>query len=153
MVLENIISNIKAAIGKVNITESIPVYKAILDDKLDDRKINVFNINPEEEMQEAVKNDSKKINFYKINLPEGANAISYSNCIFYDNQNRTLPVGQDISSKILVDVASLDLNMKNKSTFRVLDFEDKNDDFSKIFVKTVNVFEFDAVYNNNWKIF
>lgn len=149
MVLENIISNIKTAISKVQITESMPVYKAILDEKLDDRKINIFNINPEEEMQEAVKNDSKKINFYKINLPENANAISYTNCIFYDNQNRTLPLGQDISNKILVDTTAIELSMKNKSTFRILDFEDKNDDFSKIVVKTVNVFEFDAVIKSN----
>ena len=127
----------------------MPVYKAILDEKLDDRKINIFNINPEEEMQEAVKNDSKKINFYKINLPENANAISYTNCIFYDNQNRTLPLGQDISNKILVDTTAIELSMKNKSTFRILDFEDKNDDFSKIVVKTVNVFEFDAVIKSN----
>lgn len=144
MTLEKIISSIKEAVGKVNTTEEIPVYKAVLDDKLDDRQINVFNINPEEEMQEAVKKKSKKINFYKINLPQGSNAISFTNCIFYDNQNKTLPVGQDISTKILVDTSKLNLSLNSKSTFRILDFEDENDDFSDISVKTVNVFEFDA---------
>lgn len=144
MTLEKIISSIKEAVGKVNTTEEIPVYKAVLDDKLDDRQINVFNINPEEEMQEAVKKKSKKINFYKINLPQGSNAVSFTNCIFYDNQNKTLPVGQDISTKILVDTSKLNLSLNSKSTFRILDFEDENDDFSDISVKTVNVFEFDA---------
>lgn len=144
MTLEKIISSIKEAVSKVNTTEEIPVYKAVLDDKLDDRQINVFNINPEEEMQEAVKKKSKKINFYKTNLPQGTNAISFTNCIFYDNQNKTLPVGQDISTKILVDTSKLNLSLNSKSTFRILDFEDENDDFSDISVKTVNVFEFDA---------
>ncbi len=144
MTLEKIISSIKEAVGKVNTTEEIPVYKAVLDDKLDDRQINVFNINPEEEMQEAVKKKSKKINFYKINLPQDSNAVSFTNCIFYDNQNKTLPVGQDISTKILVDTSKLNLSLNSKSTFRILDFEDENDDFSDISVKTVNVFEFDA---------
>ncbi len=144
MTLEKIISSIKEAVSKVNTTEEIPVYKAVLDDKLDDRQINVFNINPEEEMQEAVKKKSKKINFYKINLPQGSNAVSFTNCIFYDNQNKTLPVGQDISTKILVDTSKLNLSLNSKSTFRILDFEDENDDFSDISVKTVNVFEFDA---------
>lgn len=144
MTLEKIISSIKEAVSKVNTTEEIPVYKAVLDDKLDDRQINVFNINPEEEMQEAVKKKSKKINFYKINLPQGSNAVSFTNCIFYDNQNKTLPVGQDISTKILVNTSKLNLSLNSKSTFRILDFEDENDDFSDISVKTVNVFEFDA---------
>lgn len=144
MTLEKIITNIKEAVNKVNTTEEIPVYKAVLDDKLDDRQINVFNINPEEEMQEAVKKNSKKINFYKINLPQGANAVSFTNCIFYDNQNKTLPVGQDISTKILVDTSKLNLSLNSKSTFRILDFEDETDDFSDVNVKTVNVFEFDA---------
>ncbi len=144
MTLEKIITSIKEAVSKVNTTEEIPVYKAVLDDKLDDRQINVFNINPEEEMQEAVKKKSKKINFYKINLPQGSNAISFTNCIFYDNQNKTLPVGQDISTKILVDTSKLNLGLNSKSTFRILDFEDENDDFSDVSVKTVNVFEFDA---------
>lgn len=143
--LENVISNVKDALSKVNITEEIPVYKAVLDDKLDDRQINVFNINAEEEMQEAVKKKSKKINFYKINLPQGSNAISFTNCIFYDNQNKTLPVGQDLSTKILVDTLKLDLKLNTKSTFRILDFEDENDEFSKVSVKTVNVFELDGV--------
>jgi len=144
MTLEKIISSIKEAVSKVNTTEEIPVYKAVLDDKLDDRQINVFNINPEEEMQEAVKKKSKKINFYKINLPQGSNAVSFTNCIFYDNQNKTLPVGQDISTKILVDTSKLNLSLNSKSTFRILDFEDETDDFSDVSVKTVNVFEFDA---------
>ena len=31
--------------------------------------------------------------------------------IFYDNQNKTLPIGQDISSKILVDLSKVDLKL------------------------------------------
>ena len=77
-------------------------------------------------------------------MQKGANAVSFTNCIFYDNQNKTLPVGQDISTKILVDTSKLNLSLNSKSTFRILDFEDETDDFSDVNVKTVNVFEFDA---------
>ena len=142
--LENIIASIKEALNKVVVPESLPVYKAIVEDKLDDRKINVFNINPEKEIEEAIKGEKNRINFYKINLKEGANAISYTNCIFYDNQNKTLPVGQDLSTKILVDITKLDLKLKEKSTFKIVNFEDETDEFSKISIKTVNVFEFDS---------
>ncbi len=144
MSLETVISNVKNALEKVVIPEALPVYKAILEDKLDERKINIFNINPENEIKEIIKKDGNKINFYKINLKEGASAISYTNSIFYDNQNKTLPVGQDLSTKILVDITKLDLNAKNKTSFKIAEFENEKDDFSKINIKTINVFEFDV---------
>ena len=145
--LENVIANIKSALTKVVVPEDVPVYKAIIDDKIDDRQINVFDINPENEINQAIKNEDNKINFYKINLKEGTNAVSYTNCIFYDNQNKTLPVGQDLSTKILVDISKLNLTLKNKSKFKIVQFEDEHDDFSKIEIKTINVFEFDSEKN------
>ena len=142
--LENVISNVKKALGKVVIPENLPVYKAIGDDKLDDRMFNIFNINPENEIAEAIKREGSKVNFYKLNLKEGSNAISFTNCIFYDNQNKTLPIGQDLSTKMLVDVSNLVLKLKSKNTFKLAELEDEKDDFSKINVKTVTVFEFDV---------
>ena len=144
LALEKVISNTKSALEKVVVTEDIPVYKAIVDDKLDDRQFNVFNINPEKEIQETIKRESSKINFYKLNLKEGSNAVSYTNCIFYDNQNKTLPVGQDLSTRILVDITKLNLNLAGKSTFKIAELEDENDDFSKINIKNITVFEFDT---------
>ena len=145
--LENIINNIKNSLEKVVIPEDVQVYKAIIGDKIDDRKINIFDINPENEMKRAIKCDENVINFYKLNLLEGTNAVSYTNCIFFDNQNKTLPVGQDLSTNILVDVSKLDLKLVNKTKFKILKFEDENDDFSKTEIKTINVFEFDTEKN------
>ena len=144
LALENVISNVKTALTKVEIPEDISVYKIIVDDKIDDRKINVFDINPENEISSNIRNENNKFNFYKINLKEGTNAIGFTNCIFYDNQNKTLPVGQDLSTKILVDISKLELKLKEKKTFKIVEFENKNDDFSKIEIKTINVFEMDA---------
>lgn len=144
MALENVINNVKEAINKVVVPEDVPVYKAIIGDKLDEKQVNIFNINPENEMKQAILKPANKINFYKINLPEGANAISYTNCIFYDNQNRTLPEGQDLSTNILIDITKLDLKLSNKTKFKIVEMEEPNDDFSGINIKNVNVFEFDA---------
>lgn len=143
--LEKIIANLKTAMNKVVVPEEMPVYKAIGENNLDDRKINIFDINPEKEIQEAIKKENNKINFYKIDLKEGSNAISYTNCIFYDNQNKTLPVGQDLSTKILVDISKLQLDLKNKTSFKMVEFENEKDDFSEINIKTVTVFEYDAL--------
>lgn len=142
LALERIIANIKTAIAKPVLPENIAVYKAIPDDKIDDRKINIFNINPEKEIEENT-GSSNKINFYKFNLKEGTNVVAYTNCIFYDNQNKTLPVGQDLSTKILIDISKLNLLLKNKTTFRILEFEEEND-FAKANIRVVTVYEYDT---------
>ena len=142
--LERVIAYIKSALSKTVIPENISVYKAITEEKIDDRKINIFNVNPENEIKENLKEDGKKIYFYKFNLKEGTNGIAYTNSIFYDNQDKTLPVGQDLSSKILIDVNKLNLLLKNKTTFRILEFEDNKNDFSKVNIKTVYVYEYDT---------
>lgn len=145
MALQNTIDNIKQALEKMVVTEDIPVYKAVCGERLDAQDINIFNINPEAEIKENVKEEGSKINFYKINLKEGSNAISYSNIIFYDNQNKTLPVGQDLSSKILIDVSKMNLVVKARKKFKVVEIEDEKDDFSEVYVKNVTLFEYDIV--------
>lgn len=142
--LERVIAYIKSALSKVVIPENISVYKAITEEKIDDRKINIFNVNPENEIKENLNEEGKKIYFYKFNLKEGTNGIAYTNSIFYDNQNKTLPVGQDLSSKMLIDINKLNLLLKNKITFKILEFEDNKNDFSKSNIKTVYVYEYDT---------
>ena len=141
--LEKAVRNIQSALEKTVITEDIPIYKAIDEEKINHNDINIFNINPEKEIKEILKDSGSKINFYKINLKEGTNAVNYTNIIFYDNQNKTLPVGQDLSTKILVDTSKLKLKLKDKSIFRVLQFENEKDDFSKTLIKTICVYEYD----------
>ena len=141
--LEKVIENVKTALTKVVVPEDLPIYKAISEEKLDEKNINIFNINPEKDIGKVIKEGENKINFYKINLKEGANAISYTNIIFYDNQNKTLPVGQDLSTNILVDVSKMKLELKEKTKFKIAELEDEKDDFSKVEIKTVTVYEYD----------
>lgn len=143
--LQLMAQNIIKALEKGIIPESLPVYKAINDGKLDNKNINVFNINPEKEMQEAIKAEGNSINLYKINLKEGTKGIGFTNIIFYDNQNKTLPVGMDLSTKLIVDTSKLHLNLLNKKSFNVVDFEDADDDFSDFIIKDVNVLEYEIV--------
>ena len=117
------------------ISEDLPVYIATNDEKLNKKNINLFEINPEKEIKKALKRDKNKIYFYKINLKKGINSISYTNSIFYDNQNKTLPLGQDLSTNILIDISRLKLKLRKKTTFKILNYENEKDDFSKITLK------------------
>ena len=142
--LEKAIENIKKALEKIIIPEELPVYMITEETSLDAKKLNVFNINPEKEIEENITKKETKLNLFKLNLKEKANAISFTNSVFYDNQNKTLPVGQDLSTKILVDLSKLKLKVKNKSKFKIVQFEDEKDDFSKVNIKTIQVTEYDT---------
>ena len=145
LTLQSIIKNITSALEKGVIPENLPVYKAVLDDKLNNKEINVFNINPEEEIKDAMIEDGNKINLYKINVKEGTNGVAFTNIIFYDNQNKTLPLGMDLSTKVILNTAKLHLNLLSKKTFKVAKLEDEKDDFSEVLVKDVEVYEYEIV--------
>ena len=53
----------------------------------------------------------------------------------------TLPVGMNLSSKILVDLSEFNINEKNKRSLNKLEFENEKDDFSKIIVRNIEVNE------------
>ena len=150
--LETVVDNIKKALNKVVIIDDLPVYKILNDEKLEPQNINIFNINPENEIHENIKNNSNKFNLYKINVKRGMNGISYTNIIFYDNQNKTLPIGQDVSTKILIDLSKVDLKLTNKTSFKMTEIENEKNDFSKINVKTFHVFEYDVILKEEDKI-
>ena len=145
LTLQSIIKNVTSALEKGVIPESLPVYKAVLDDKLNNKEINVFNINPEDEIKDAMIEDGNKINLYKINVKEGTNGVAFTNIIFYDNQNKTLPLGMDLSTKLILNTAKLHLNLLSKKTIKVAKLEDEKDDFSEVVVKDVEVYEYEIV--------
>ncbi len=145
LTLEKIVDNIKKALGKVVIVDDLPVYKILSDEKIEPKNFNIFNINPENEIHEKIKEKGSKFNLYKINLKRGTNGISFTNIIFYDNQNKTLPIGQDVSTQILVDLSKVELKLNNRTSFKIAEIENEKDDFSKVNVKTIQVFEYDAI--------
>lgn len=145
LALQMVMQKMSKAIEKGIIPEKLPVYKAINTENINHKEINVFNINPENEMEDAVKAEGDKINLYKLNVKEGTKGIGFTNIIFYDNQNKTLPVGMDLSTKMIIDMTKLHLKLLNNISFNVLCSKDENDDFSDVSIKEVNVFEYEMI--------
>ena len=145
LTLQNIIQNIQKALEKGIIPENIIVYKALNDKNLNNKEINVFNINPEKEIEEAIKREGENINLYKINVKEGSSGIGFTNIIFYDNQNKTLPVGMNLSTKLIIDTSKIHLNLVNKKNFNIVNFKDENDDFSDFTIKNITAFEYEMI--------
>ena len=99
--------------------------------------IEIFNINPLNAINK-IKN-VEKINLYKIPIKEGMKAIYYSNIMFYDNYNNTLPMGMNISDEVLFDMSRYNLELKRQKLFRIND--DKNEVENE--VKIICAYEYD----------
>ena len=142
MILEQIIDNIKNSLEKSKVEEDMAIYKAIADGDINKENINIFNINPEIEIEEKLKDTVNSINLYKININGIINAIPFTNIIFYDNQNKTLPIGMDLSTKILIDLNKLELEEVNTNSFNIAYFENEKDEFSKVYIKHIKLIEY-----------
>ena len=143
--LENVIDIIEEAIEKNKLPQNVAGYKWIEEDQnIDTNEFNIFNLNPEKEIENALMGtESGKVNLYKMNFDKNIKAVAFSNCVYYDNQNKTLPVGMDKDTRILAKILDTDISLDSKKVIRVGRLEDENDISSKLIIKTINVLEYD----------
>ena len=143
LTLEKILENIKTALEKDIIDEEVPAYKAMCDEKIKRNTLQMLNMNPEEEINKLLEAETNKLYYYKINLAQGSHMVGVTNSILYDNQNKTLPIGMELSSNIIVDIGKLPLVLKKKSTFKIVKLE-PNNDFSDVKIRTIYLLEYEA---------
>lgn len=140
--LEKVLTNIKSALEKEKMTEEIPVYKAQIDERIQKNTLQLFDVDAQKEMQKLLDSDSTKLYFYKINLTEGTSAIGITNSVLYDNQNKTLPLGMDLSTQFLVDIGKLPLVLKKKSVYKLVDLN-KEDEFADAKLRSICLLEYE----------
>lgn len=142
--LENAIDVIIHAIGKNEIDQELSCYKWIPEEQsIDTNELNVFNLDAEKEIENALKeSETGKANLYKMNLDKGVKAIAFSNCVYFDNQNKTLPEGMDKDTRIIAKILDTEITLQNKKVIRVGMLEDEKDDATKLIIKTINLLEY-----------
>ena len=117
----------------------MPIYLAS-NDEIDLNNLNIFHLDE----NKAVENYKEEtINLYKLNYKEAMPIIYYSNIIFYDNSNKTLPLGMNLSDEVLVNLKNCSLKEISKETFKINYL--LNEYTNKIV--TVNVIEYDTKIN------
>lgn len=94
----------------INIYTSMP-------DKLNTDNLEIFHIDPKNALEKSIEHE--KINLYRITVPEKAKLIYYTNIMYYDNYNRTLPDGMNISDKVLFDMSLYKIELKRQRIFRI----------------------------------
>lgn len=125
-------------INKIEAPYDLTLYKASTE-KLETDVFDKFDLNPQETLKKIDNVQDKELYLYKVNVPEKTNIIFYSNIIFFENNNETLPLGMDISQETLINMDSYNLELKSKEDFNINICLDNMNSY----VKKVIVYEYD----------
>lgn len=124
------------AYGKVLSPYDMHIYMAS-SGELNEKTLNIMNINPKEELLKST--NEVETNIYKINIKENMPIIFYSNIMYYDNLNKTLPLGMDISTKALIDLSKFEMKLVARKDFNINVLKDE---FTNE-IKLIHVYEYD----------
>ena len=110
-------------------------------DNWDDReKVIIGEINPIKLLDES----DEPAKLLKVPVDENTNILYYSNIIFFENQNNTLPIGMDVSTKVLmkINVNAEDYeNYKEYEEGKMYKADKKEEKGEKVKREEINIFE------------
>lgn len=134
--LRNYLKLVKESFCKITTSFTLPIYM-VTTFEIELEGLQLFHLDQNKAIQE--RKEQKEMYLYKINWLEGMPILYYSNIIFYDNFNKTLPIGMDLSDEVLVDLNNCVITEKERQSFRINymanEFENK--------IVKVNVIEYD----------
>ncbi len=134
--LEEIKASLDKSLERAKFETKLNVFYTSTEN-LNTKDYKILYINPKNAIKELKNCD--KINLYNIKLNKKTKAIALTNIAYYDNNNRTLPIGMNISDKILVDMSKLNLELKKQKLFRI----NQEIDEMKVETKIVCVYEYE----------
>ena len=103
---------------------------------------DIYGIDPEKVL-ETTKLEGEEINLYKINVSENMPIVYFSNNTFFDNSNKTLPQGMNLSEEAVIDSDKFHFILINKITFSTNKYFDNNEDDEKLRTKKIHLYEYD----------
>ncbi len=143
--LQSIIGYLEGAINKCKAQYDFSLYKvAQITEKVRERSFDVYNINAEKALEEYNDDGEGALNLIKLNYKEGLPLLYYSNIIFYDNTNQTLPVGMDLSSSVFIDCKKLKFTLVRKSKFKTNNYFTESNNLISPKTKDIFVYEYDV---------
>ena len=82
------------------------------------------------------------LNLIKINFKEDMPLLFYTNIMYYDNTNQTLPEGMDFSSRVLIDCSKFDFKLENQTKFRTNNYFRESSNLISPKSKDIFVYEY-----------
>ena len=115
--LESYLKLIREALNKIKSPYNMSAY--CIGTKKNLKGLNILSINPKDAFEGELLSKKNKITLCKIDIKENAPLLFYSNIIFYDNFNKTLPLGMNLSSDVLIDADKLNLKFSKEESFYI----------------------------------
>ena len=140
LAIEQVIYDVNLALDKIKIQEEICGYIACLGREFDKKQFNVMNLNISEEAKKLFEADTDNNKLCKVRLKKGTSVVAFTNSIFFDNKNKTLPIGQDISNKIIVDLSKEKIELVKEEKVRIVALEQDT-----TLIKTINILEYEMI--------
>jgi len=135
---------INEAMEKVKTPIEMNLYRIVKGDTLlDIDELCLYDMDPINCIEEQKKSKENNINLYKITIKENMPALFLSNIIFYDNANATLPVGMNLSTKVLIDTDYFEFALRDRKEFKTNMYSNNADDLAELNVKNVTVYEYE----------
>jgi len=128
--------NLDEIFNKLKAQIDMPIYYGIKDsDNFDFSGFKLCEINA----GKAVENiNSDKISLYRFNIKENMPIVYLTNSVFYDNSNKTLPLGMEIKEQGLIDLKLFELELKDKKQIRL-----NKEENGKYKINIICIYEYD----------
>lgn len=128
---------LEEAYGKMVAPYDMPIYQ-ISQKTIENETWAIFDMNVKEVVESwNGKEDTFVLN--QINLKENMPVIFYSNIMFYENLNQTLPEGMDVKTEVLIDLEKYEMKLVGRKDVSKNFLEDE---FTAK-VKTIQVYEYE----------
>lgn len=144
--IKEIINNVNSAMEKIKNPISLPIYKIDVED-IKENIYNIFSLKGSQELAE-IENIAEKCTLYKINLKENMPTIALSNIVYYDNINKTLPIGMNVTEKLILNNNLYKLEKTSKKDINVVLYKETDNELGDIKIKKVKVEEYDINFKD-----
>ena len=135
---------INEAMEKITVPIEMDLYRVVKGNTLlDIDELCFYDMNPINCFEEQKNSKETDVNLYKITIKENMHALFLSNIIFYDNSNDTLPVGMNLSTKVLIDTNMFEFALRDRREFKTNLYSSNDEDASELKVKNVTVYEYE----------
>lgn len=137
-ILKHYLLLLEEAYPKIVTPYDIAIYQTSYKEPLEEKEYQIFHLNPKSALQN-INLEEDTIILNRINVKENMPLIFYTNSMYYDNINKTLPAGMDIGTEVLIDLKQYEMKLISRKDFNMnfieSEFESK--------VKTIQVYEYD----------
>ena len=143
--LLDIVSLIDSANQKIKSKAEMTLYKVVPNDaEIAIDGYDIYNIDVEDELRNYNIDNESDLKIIKLNFKTDYPINYYTNIAIFDNFNKTLPLGMDLSTKALIDANKFDFSLINEINFKTNNYLNNIKDIISPKVYTINLLEYDV---------